>query len=149
MGHFLNVHEGPLCAFASLAVYAEPYEGPHGIGVRIGYNASALKAGMTVSNEPGFYADGRFGIRIESIVLVRDAKTPNNFGEKGYLGFEHITMSVSFLIVRSSVSWRRRCLQVSDPQESHRHRFIDFTGAQVAERLSYRSMGQGLAVAAE
>jgi len=47
---------------------------------------------MTVSNEPGFYADGRFGIRIESIVLVRDAKTPNNFGEKGYLGFEHITM---------------------------------------------------------
>jgi Xaa-Pro aminopeptidase len=91
----LNVHEGLLCAPASLAVYAEPYEGPHGIGVRIGYNASALKAGMTVSNEPGFYADGRFGIRIESIVLVRDAKTPNNFGEKGYLGFEHITMSVS------------------------------------------------------
>lgn len=75
VGHFLNVHEGP-----------------HGIGVRIGYNASPLKAGMTVSNEPGYYADGRFGIRIENIVLVRDVKTPNNFGEKGYLGFEHITM---------------------------------------------------------
>ena len=49
---------------------------------------------MTISNEPGYYADGRFGIRLESIVLVRDVETPNNFGDKGYLGFERITMSV-------------------------------------------------------
>ncbi|TFK37159.1 putative Xaa-Pro aminopeptidase P [Crucibulum laeve] len=76
VGHFLNVHEGP-----------------HGIGVRIAYNAAALKAGMTVSNEPGYYADGRFGIRIENIVLVCEVKTPNNFGDKGYLGFEHVTLS--------------------------------------------------------
>ncbi|KAI0938502.1 hypothetical protein AcV5_000173 [Taiwanofungus camphoratus] len=74
-GHFLNVHEGP-----------------HGIGVRIIYNNTPLKAGMIVSNEPGYYADGRFGIRIENVVIVRDVHTPNNFGEKGYLGFEHVTM---------------------------------------------------------
>jgi Xaa-Pro aminopeptidase len=94
VGHFLNVHEGSYYAFVPPAMHAELYTGPHGLGVRIGYNASALKAGMTVSNEPGYYADGRFGIRIENIVLVRDVKTPNNFGEKGYLGFEHITMLV-------------------------------------------------------
>lgn len=52
---------------------------------------------MTVSNEPGYYADGRFGIRIENIVLVREVKTPNNFGDKGYLGFEHVTMYAPFL----------------------------------------------------
>jgi len=75
VGHFLNVHEGP-----------------HGIGVRIAYNNSALKSGMTISNEPGYYADGRFGIRIENIVIVRDAKTPNNFGDKGFLRFENVTM---------------------------------------------------------
>ncbi|KAF8156834.1 Creatinase/aminopeptidase [Crassisporium funariophilum] len=75
VGHYLNVHEGP-----------------HGIGTRISLNASPLKAGMTISNEPGYYADGRFGIRIENIVLVREAKTPNNFGDKGYLGFENVTM---------------------------------------------------------
>ncbi|KAF8632157.1 hypothetical protein AX17_004898 [Amanita inopinata Kibby_2008] len=75
VGHYLNVHEGP-----------------HGIGVRIAYNSAPLKAGMTVSNEPGYYADGQFGIRIENIVLVREVKTPNNFGDKGYLGFEHVTM---------------------------------------------------------
>jgi Xaa-Pro aminopeptidase len=75
VGHFLNVHEGP-----------------HGIGTRIILNNSPLKAGMTVSNEPGYYADGRFGIRIESIVLVKEVKTPNNFGDKVYLGFENVTM---------------------------------------------------------
>ncbi|KAI1789426.1 Creatinase/aminopeptidase [Ganoderma leucocontextum] len=75
VGHFLNVHEGP-----------------HGIGVRIAYNSTPLKAGMTVSNEPGYYADGRYGIRIENIVIVRDAHTPNNFGDKGYLRFEHVTL---------------------------------------------------------
>lgn len=41
--------------------------------------------------EPGYYADGRYGIRIESIVIVREADTPNNFGN-GYLCFEHVTM---------------------------------------------------------
>lgn len=43
--------------------------------------------------EPGYYEDGKFGIRIESIVLVRKAETPNDFGSRGYLGFEHVTMS--------------------------------------------------------
>jgi Xaa-Pro aminopeptidase len=47
---------------------------------------------MTVSNEPGYYADGKYGIRIEDIVLVKEAKTPNNFADKGYLGFENVTM---------------------------------------------------------
>ncbi|KAG1760222.1 peptidase M24, structural domain-containing protein [Suillus occidentalis] len=74
VGHFLNVHEGP-----------------QGIGTRIAYNSTSLKVGMTVSNEPGFYADGRYGIRTESVVIVQEAKTPNNFGN-GYLCFEHVTM---------------------------------------------------------
>ncbi|KAI0062687.1 Creatinase/aminopeptidase [Artomyces pyxidatus] len=76
VGHFLNVHEGP-----------------HGIGTRIAYNSTALKPGMTVSNEPGFYADGRFGIRIENVVIVREVQTLHNFGDKGFLGFENVTMS--------------------------------------------------------
>jgi len=47
---------------------------------------------MTVTNEPGYYEDGKFGIRIENIMLVREVKTTNNFGDKCYLGFEHVTM---------------------------------------------------------
>lgn len=55
------------------------------LGARCGMNAH-------LATEPGYYADGRFGVRIENIVIVKDAKTPNNFGEKGYLCFEHVTM---------------------------------------------------------
>jgi len=77
VGHFLNVHEGP-----------------QGIGMRIVYNDIALKKGMTLSNEPGYYADGCYGIRIESIVVVREVPTRHTFGDKGpYLGFEHVTLS--------------------------------------------------------
>lgn len=75
VGHFLNVHEGP-----------------QGIGTRIAYNSTALKPGMTVSNEPGYYADGKWGIRIENVVVVREVSTPYNFGGVKYLGFEHVTM---------------------------------------------------------
>jgi hypothetical protein len=42
--------------------------------------------------EPGYYADREYAIRIEIVVVVRVAQTPNNFGEKGFLGFEHVTM---------------------------------------------------------
>jgi hypothetical protein len=103
---------------------------------------------MTVSNEPGYYADGRFGIRIENIVLVRDVKTPNNFGDKGYLGFEHVTMS-GLLLSHSCPYQSHMSMQVSNAQESHRCKFIDGPGAQVAKRLPRRGLGQGLAIAAE
>jgi Xaa-Pro aminopeptidase len=62
------------------------------MGTRITYNDTPLKVGMTLSNEPGFYLDGKFGIRIEDVVVVKEVKTPNNFGEIGYLGFENLTM---------------------------------------------------------
>ncbi|KAI9022617.1 Creatinase/aminopeptidase [Hyaloraphidium curvatum] len=68
VGSFLNVHEGP-----------------HGIGTRIGYNDVGLAAGMTVTNEPGYYKDGEFGIRIENVLVVREAMP-------GFLGFEHVTL---------------------------------------------------------
>ncbi|KAI8141912.1 peptidase M24, structural domain-containing protein [Fennellomyces sp. T-0311] len=75
VGSFLNVHEGP-----------------QGIGVRIAYNETPLAAGMTVTDEPGYYEDGKFGIRIENVLVVKQAQTPHNFGDRGYLGFEHVTL---------------------------------------------------------
>jgi hypothetical protein len=47
---------------------------------------------LTKKTEPGYYADGDYGIRIENVVIVCEARTPYNFGDKGYLGFEHVTM---------------------------------------------------------
>ncbi|KAL7748540.1 hypothetical protein RI367_005950 [Sorochytrium milnesiophthora] len=75
VGHYLNVHEGP-----------------QSISFRLSSNDVPLQAGMTVTNEPGYYEDGKFGIRIENVLVVRDANTPDNFGDRGYLGFEPVTV---------------------------------------------------------
>ncbi|EWC45631.1 putative Xaa-Pro aminopeptidase P [Drechslerella stenobrocha 248] len=75
VGSFLNVHEGP-----------------QGIGTRIQLSEVALELGNVLSNEPGYYEDGEFGIRIENIILVVPAKTEYQFGEKPYWGFETVTM---------------------------------------------------------
>ncbi|ORY69496.1 metallopeptidase family M24 [Pseudomassariella vexata] len=75
VGSYLNVHEGPI-----------------GIGTRVQYSEVALAPGNVISNEPGFYEDGSFGIRIENIFMVREVKTKHSFGDKPYLGFEHVTM---------------------------------------------------------
>ena len=48
---------------------------------------------MTISNEPGYYEEGAFGIRIESLCITVAAKTPNNFGGKKYCTFETVTMA--------------------------------------------------------
>lgn len=45
-----------------------------------------------MSNEPAFYEAGSFGIRIESVVSVKEVTTPRSFGDKRWLGFERLTM---------------------------------------------------------
>jgi Xaa-Pro aminopeptidase len=67
------------------------HEGPHGIAPRYG-NTTGLVAGMIVSNEPGFYADGQWGIRIENLVALREEPTQFRFGGSTFLGFERLTL---------------------------------------------------------
>ncbi|KAL4884144.1 hypothetical protein BJY04DRAFT_206005 [Aspergillus karnatakaensis] len=75
IGSYLNVHEGPV-----------------GIGTRVQYTEVPLAVGNVISDEPGFYEDGKFGIRIENVVMVREVQTTHKFGERPWLGFEHVTM---------------------------------------------------------
>ncbi|KAI8924416.1 aminopeptidase P [Entophlyctis helioformis] len=56
--------------------YLNVHEGPHGIGYRITLNDVKLAEGMTVTNEPGYYEDGAFGIRIENVLLIKKVNTP-------------------------------------------------------------------------
>lgn len=74
IGSFLNVHEGP-----------------HLISFRPQARNVPLQASMTVTDEPGYYEDGNFGIRLENVLVIKDADTKFNFADKGYLSFEHIT----------------------------------------------------------
>ncbi|KAD3640785.1 hypothetical protein E3N88_30008 [Mikania micrantha] len=75
IGSYLNVHEGKLL----MHLVFRP-------GLSI-----PLQASMTVTDEPGYYEDGKFGIRLENVLIVKKASTQFNFANKGYLEFEHIT----------------------------------------------------------
>ena len=55
-------------------------------------NTVALKPGMIVSNEPGYYKTGAYGIRIENLVAVVPA-SGNGAGEREMLAFETLTLA--------------------------------------------------------
>lgn len=71
IGAFLNVHEGPI-----------------GIGPRAN-SANPLKPGHLISNEPGYYEDGEYGIRIENVMFVKESG--QTYGGKKFLEFETVT----------------------------------------------------------
>lgn len=56
------------------------------------YTEVPLAPGNVLSNEPGYYEDGNFGVRIENVMMVKEIKTESCFGDKPFLGFEHVTM---------------------------------------------------------
>ena len=65
VGFFLNVHEGP----QSISKY----------------NKIKLKEGMIISNEPGYYKENEFGIRIENLIYIKK--------DKKNLRFENLTFA--------------------------------------------------------
>lgn len=71
VGAYLSVHEGPV----SLSRAAKPIP---------------LKAGMILSNEPGYYLPGAYGIRLENLLIVQPAPAEAD-GVKPFLEFETIT----------------------------------------------------------
>ena len=73
-----------------VGVYLGVHEGPHRIAKP--WNAVPLAPGMIVSNEPGYYREGEYGIRIENLQYVTRA-APIEGGEIDMLGFECLTMA--------------------------------------------------------
>ncbi|MDQ0315268.1 aminopeptidase P family protein [Amorphus orientalis] len=72
-----------------VGAYLSVHEGPQRIS-KLGH--AALKPGMIVSNEPGYYRPDHYGIRIENLVLVTPA-APIPGGEREMLGFETLTLA--------------------------------------------------------
>ncbi|MDE8348228.1 MAG: aminopeptidase P family protein [Acidocella sp.] len=71
VGSYLSVHEGP----ASISRTAKPVP---------------LQAGMILSNEPGYYLPGSYGIRLENLILVKNA--PFSDSTRKFLRFETLTL---------------------------------------------------------
>ena len=70
--------------------YLGVHEGPHRISKAT--NSVALEPGMIVSNEPGFYKEGAYGIRIENLQVVTPPSAIPG-GERAMLGFETLTLA--------------------------------------------------------
>jgi Xaa-Pro aminopeptidase len=70
--------------------YLSVHEGPHSISKRP--SDVALRPGMIVSNEPGYYKPGHFGIRIENLINVVELAPQPAGAERPTLGFETLTL---------------------------------------------------------
>jgi len=93
VGSFLNVHEGP-----------------HQI--RMEWRPAPLHAGMTVTDEPGIYLAGKFGVRIENTLYIKPYKK-TDFGT--FLQFESLTLApidtapIDFdLLTAEEIEWLNR-----------------------------------------
>ncbi len=72
VGSFLSVHEGPQSISRT--------------------GMAALEPGMIVSNEPGYYREGRYGIRLENLCAVNELEAVEG-GETPMMGFETLTLA--------------------------------------------------------
>ncbi len=111
VGSFLSVHEGPQRIATSAGGQAGADE--------------PLAAGMFLSNEPGYYKTGEYGIRIENLILVEPREIESAEGE--YFGFETLTFAPidrvlvdTELMTRDELRWwddyHAKVLDIVSPQ---------------------------------
>lgn len=100
-----NIHGAHLDILARKALWADGVDYAHGTGHGVGSYLSVhegpqsislrsqvpLKAGMICSNEPGYYKDGEYGIRIENLVLIRPVDELDS--DKTMLEFQTLTLA--------------------------------------------------------
>ncbi|MCM8557815.1 aminopeptidase P family protein [Sphingomicrobium sediminis] len=115
VGAFLAVHEGPQRISPPGGAYAGSDE--------------PLKAGMILSNEPGFYKEGEYGMRIENLVLVVEHEVE---GRK-VLGFETLTFA--------PLDCRLIDVDMLSPAE---RQWVDEYHAQVVEKIGGQLEGEEL-----
>jgi Xaa-Pro aminopeptidase len=108
VGAFLSVHEGPQ---------------------RISRLSEVpLEAGMILSNEPGYYREGAFGIRLENLIVVEEARPLGD--NRAHLAFETLTF----------VPFDRRLIQAANLSPGERH-WLDAYHAEVLAKLAPRLSG--------
>jgi len=115
VGSFLSVHEGP--------------QRISPVGSSQSGGDEPLQAGMILSNEPGYYKTGEYGIRIENLVLVVDK--PVEGAEKETLGFETLTFAPI----------ERRLVDVSMLSDSELEWLNDYH-AEVLAKIGHRLEGE-------
>ena len=137
-----DVTGSALDALARTALWAHGLDYDHGTGHGVGSylgvhegpqriskipNKVALKPGMIISNEPGYYKEGAYGIRIENLQVVTEA-TAIPGGERSMLGFETLTLAPidRHLVVRNLLTDAERA-----QLNAYHARVLEMVGPQV------------------
>ncbi len=84
VGYFLNVHEGPQSISKS--------------------NKIKLKPGMILSNEPGYYEKGKFGLRIENLIYIKKIKNGMKFENLTYVPIDK-SLIIKKLLNKKEIFW--------------------------------------------
>jgi Xaa-Pro aminopeptidase len=84
VGYFLNVHEGPQAISRN--------------------NKIKIREGMVLSNEPGYYEDNKFGIRIENLIAVKKIKKNNIFFNLTLVPIEKSLIEKK-LLTKKEIKW--------------------------------------------
>ncbi len=114
-----------------VGVYLSVHEGPAGISRR--YDVP-FEPGMIVSNEPGYYREGGFGIRTENLIVVENAPALPGADDREMLAFRTLTF----------VPIDRRLI-VAEMLTRDERAWLDDYHAQVAQRIGSRVIGATLA----
>ncbi len=123
----VGTNGGQLDAFARAALWQNGLDYDHGTGHGVGAylsvhegpqriskagSGAVLEPGMILSNEPGYYKAGAYGIRIENLVLVTD---PEAGETRDFLGFETLTLApidrrliVADMLSPAQIGWLNR-----------------------------------------
>jgi len=106
-GSFLNVHEGP-----------------QGFGIDV-----PLEQGHVLTNEPGFYLEGEWGVRIESALVVRRAKTKGQFQGDVWLRFHRFTqVPIQVKMIKASLLSKEERAWVRDHNTECRRKLEPLLG---------------------
>ena len=84
VGYFLNVHEGPQSISKS--------------------NQTTFKPGMILSNEPGYYEKGKYGLRIENLIYVKKIKNGIKFNNLTYVPIDK-SLIIKKLLNKKEILW--------------------------------------------
>lgn len=131
-GSFLNVHEGP-----------------HGFSSNV-----SLVPGHVITNEPGFYLEGKWGMRVESALCVRRVKTKGDFSGDIWLGFERLTcvpiqtrMVKENMITKEEKQWlkdhNKKCLERLEPHLKDDKRALKWLKREADRGIGIAGPGPG------
>ena len=116
VGHFLGCHEGPQ-------------------SIRTNLVNVALVPGMIMSNEPGLYKTGEYGIRTENLLLVVEGEKTEDFGN--FLAFEPLTLyPYDLQLIDRSMLTDEEVAQINDYHRMVRERITPLLNADEAAWLA-------------